>query len=64
MFIVLVKALIAAGADRKPQNKFGETAIMIAAENGYGEIVELLNKVSDDTDLQSKSKRRCIEKTN
>ena len=37
-----VKALLANGADKELTNKFGDTALDIAEENGKKEMIELL----------------------
>jgi ankyrin repeat protein len=37
-----VKVLLANGADKELTNKFGDTALDIAEENGKKEIIELL----------------------
>merc|ERR1712086_1089437 len=43
----LVKSLLANGNDVKATNKYGETALMTAAEYGSAKIMELLLPISD-----------------
>ena len=43
----LVKRLLANGADAKATNYYGRTALMLAAQYGYDELVELLLPKSD-----------------
>ena len=38
----LVRSLIAEGADPNATNEYGETGVMVAAENGYDAIIEFL----------------------
>ena len=41
------KALLAAGADVNAKNEYDCTALILAAENGHFEVIELLKKAAN-----------------
>ncbi len=48
----IVKALIESGADVKAKNKYGETALIVAAAWGHSEIVQIFLRAGADVNAQ------------
>jgi serine/threonine-protein phosphatase 6 regulatory ankyrin repeat subunit B len=58
--------LLAKGVDVNTKNKYGVTALMLAAESGHTEIVQLLlanGAAVNDKDIHSKTPLMCAEES-